>query len=291
MAESEQRDRIEVWRPRDLSRLELRRGFGVARPVPRHWHDDYQFCLIQAGSGDLDYRGNRLPTPSASLFMVHPGEVHSNRAHDQKGCTYRTLFVDAELMREAARDIFAKAAGLPFFPTAVIFDSAIIRQYLELHLALEQPSSSLERQALLLNLLAALIARFADDSSAPRCCAADRQAVRRAYDYLAEHYAENLSLDQLAAVAGLSPYHFNRVSAEQYGMPPHAFQTQLRVLRARLLILQGWPLPHVASQTGFADQSHLTRHFKRLVGVPPGQYQASSKNVQDPARRRALHFD
>jgi AraC-like DNA-binding protein len=64
-------------------------------------------------------------------------------------------------------------------------------------------------------------------------------------------------------------------------MPPHAFQTQVRVSRAKTLLLEGWSISQVASQTGFADQSHLTRHFKRLVGVTPGRYQQSSKNVQD----------
>ena len=158
MEANERRDLIEVWRPHDLTRLELRRGFGVARPVPRHWHEEYQFCLIQSGSGDLYYRGSRLLTPPAGLFMIHPGEVHSNRAHDSFGCSYRTLFVDAELMRSAASEIYGKVTGLPFFPTAVVFDEEVIRQYLDLHVALERPSSSLERQALLLNLLTVLMA-------------------------------------------------------------------------------------------------------------------------------------
>jgi len=275
------RDLIEVWRPHDLSRLELRRGVGATRPVPRHWHEEYQFCLIQSGPGDLYYRGSRLPTPPASLFMVHPGEVHSNRAHDRLGCSYRTLFVDGELMCAAASEIYGKAPGLPFFPTAVIFDAEVIRQYMELHVTLERPASSLERQVLLLGLLAVLMARFAEQRPAPRSFALDRRAVRRAYDYLTEYYVENITLETLARVANLSPFHFNRIFSEQFGMPPHAFQTQLRVLRAKALLLEGWSIPQVASQTGFADQSHLTRHFKRLVGVPPGQYQSSSKNVQD----------
>jgi AraC-like DNA-binding protein len=284
METSERRDLIEVWRPHDLTQLELRRGFGATRPVPRHWHTEYQFCLIQSGPGELNYRGSCLPTPPASLFMVHPGEVHSNRTHDQLGCAYRTLFVDTELMRYAASEIFIKVPDLPFFPTAVVFDKAALKQYLEAHIAFEQPESSLERQTLLLNLLGQLIARFAENRPAPRAFALDRQAIKRAYDYLAEHYADNVSLDYLASIANLSPFHFNRIFSEQFGLPPHAFQTQLRVLKAMSLLRQGWTIAQVASQTGFADQSHLTRHFKRLVGVPPGQYQSSSKNVQDAAR-------
>jgi AraC-like DNA-binding protein len=277
----EQSGRIEIWRPPDLAHLELQRGFAVDRVVPRHWHEDYQLCLIQSGPGELNYRGSSFETPPASLFIVHPGEVHSNRTYVRTGCSYRTLFVPAELMRTAARETFGSATALPFFKTAVVFDEDSIRQYLELHVALERPSSSLERQTLLLNLLDGLIRRFADHRPASRAVASDRLAVSRAYDYLAEHYAENISLDYLAAIANLSPFHFSRLFSEQFGMPPHAFQNQLRLLRARTLLLEGWAIPTVAAQTGYADQSHLTRHFKRVVGVPPGRYRANSKNVQD----------
>lgn len=272
METSERRGVIEVWRPRDFAQLELRRGFAVSAPVPRHWHEEYQLCLIQSGPSELKYRGNHLPTPPASLFMVHPGEVHSNRCYDTTGCDYRTIFVEPELMRFAATEVYGKETGLPFFPTAVVFDEDVLRQYTDLHVALEQSSSSLERQSLLLNLLAGLILRFAENRPRPRSFGLERQAVRRARDYLFEHYADNVSLETLARIANLSPFHFNRVFSEQMGMPPHAFQTQVRVSRAKALLRQGWSIAQVAAQTGFADQSHLTRHFKRLAGVTPGQY-------------------
>jgi AraC-like DNA-binding protein len=281
MQSVERRGVIEVWRPPELPELELRRGFGVSRPVPRHWHEQYQFCLIQSGSGDLVYRGDNLITPPASLFIVHPGEVHSNRAHDSAGCSYRTIFADAALMGRAAAELGRGEPGLPFFPAAVVFDRDVIRRYLDVHAAFERPASSLERQAALLDLLTLLVERFAERRAPPPRFGAERLSVARARDYLVEHYAENVSLDELAGVANLSPFHFSRVFSEELGMPPHAFQIQLRVERAKALLREGWAIPQVASHTGFADQSHLTRHFKRLAVVTPGQYAQNSKNVQD----------
>jgi AraC-like DNA-binding protein len=278
---NQKREEIKVWRPHDLTQLELRRGFSVSRPVPRHWHEEYQLCFVQSGPSELKYRGRDLPTPPISLFMVHPGEVHANRCYDGFGCDYRTLFVDTELMHHAANQVYGRESGLPFFPTAVIFDIDLIEQYLNLHAALEHPSSSLERQSLLLDLLSGLIVRFAENRPALRSFGIERQAVKRACEYLTEHYAENISLDLLARLANLSPFHFNRVFSEQFGMPPHAFQTQLRVLRAKTLLRQGWTISQAASETGFADQSHFTRHFKRLTVITPGQYIQNSKNVQD----------
>jgi AraC-like DNA-binding protein len=281
MALNQKREEIKVWRPHDLTQLELRCGISVARPVPRHWHEEYQLCFIQSGPSELKYRGRDLPTPPASLFMVHPGEVHANRCYEGSACSYRTIFVDAELMRQAATEVYGKEQGLPFFPTAVVFDEDLIGQYLNLHSTLEQSSSSLERQVLLLELLTGLIVRFAENRSSPRAFGLERQAVKRVGDYLAEHFAENVSLETLARLANLSPFHFSRVFSEQFGMPPHAFQTQLRVLQAKALLRLGRAISQVASETGFADQSHLTRHFKRLVVVTPGQYLQNSKNVQD----------
>jgi AraC-like DNA-binding protein len=287
MESDDRRGLIEVWRPHDLAQLELRQGFSVARPVPRHWHEEYQLCLVQSGSGELRYRGTDLLTPPASLFIVHPGEVHSNRAYGSRGCSYRDLFAGSELMRSVAAEVEGKERGLPFFKTAVVCDEVVIGKYLDLHLALEGPSSSLERHALLLNLIAELLTRFAESKPQIGRAGLERRAIRNACDYLVEHYAENVSLETLVRLANLSPFHFNRVFSEQKGMPPHAFQTQVRVARAKSLLRLGLPIPQVAAQTGFADQSHLTRHFKRLVGVPPGQYMHNnrhseqSKNVQD----------
>lgn len=281
MKQTEKRNVIKAWRLPDFDQLEYRQGWGVARPVPRHWHEEYQLCLIQAGSGNLIYRGDSFVTPPASLFLVHPGEVHSNHSLGRDGVSYRMLVIGSDMMRKAAADLTRKATDPPFFPTPVIFDREAITRYLNLHHALEQPSSRIERESLLLEFLTVLIERFAENRNSPQPWRSARKAAKLARDYLADHFNENVPLDTLASVANLSPFHLSRIFSEEFGMPPHAFQTQLRVLNARSLILHGWTVSQAAVEMGFADQSHLTRHFKRLVGVTPGQYLQNSKIVQD----------
>lgn len=272
---------IEFWRPEDVGQIELRRGFSVARPVPNHWHEEYQFCLVHSGKSELNYRGSNLPTPPDSLFVIHPGEVHSNQALENSGCSYRTMYADTELISTVASEFHRKKQELPFFRTAVIFDKDMIGQYLNLHLVFEETSSRLERQTLLMNFIAELIFRFAENKPSSNRFGKERKAVKRVYDYLTEHYAENISLEELAQIANLSPFHFNRVFSELVGMPPHSFQTNLRILHAKNLLRKGFSISRVAAETGFADQSHLNRHFKKLVVVTPGQFRQNSKNVQD----------
>lgn len=272
---------IEVWRPPDFAQLELRRGVAVAGAVPRHWHEEYQFCLIQAGEGELTYRGSNHPTPPASLFIVHPGEVHSNRSYDRHGCSYRAVYLETALLGNAAAELSGKNTTTPFFPGAVVSEPELLSHYLRLYRTLEQPAARLEREARLLEFLSELITRFAEQRLVLRKVGLEPQAVKRACEYLRAHFVENVSLEKLANLAGLSPFHFHRVFAEHTGLPPHAYQNQLRVFRAKELLRQGDAVSLAAVQAGFFDQSHLTRHFKRLVGIPPGRYQEGSKNVQD----------
>lgn len=119
-----------------------------------------------------------------------------------------------------------------------------------------------------------LIDRHGDGHHSPpgRQPKADPLVVQQALDYLETHYAAAITLDDLAAQTHLSPYHLLRLFKATYGLPPHAYLTQLRVQRAKRLLLAGQPIAAVALDVGFVDQSHLTRHFKRIVGVPPGQY-------------------
>jgi AraC-like DNA-binding protein len=266
------RNLIKVWQPSDLTQLELQRGFSVNRPVPRHWHEEYQFCLVESGEGDLTYRGKDFLTPPASLFIVHPGEVHSNRSFESNGCSFRTIFLETEMMEKIVTELQHKEKGLPFFPSTMIFDKNTIQQFINLHESLEQSSSSLERETGLQNFLVGLITRFAENRLSVPSYGMEQKAIKQACDYLIANYAENISLEKLARIANLSPFHFNRVFSGQFGIPPHAFQVQLRISQAKRFLREGMEIAQAALQTGFADQSHLTRHFKRVIGITPGEY-------------------
>ncbi|NEQ23209.1 MAG: helix-turn-helix transcriptional regulator, partial [Microcoleus sp. SIO2G3] len=125
----------------------------------------------------------------------------------------------------------------------------------------------------LLWTLAQLITRHADSGCKFKSIGNESQPVKRVRDYLEANYTENVTLEQLSAVANLSPFYLLRTFRKQVGLPPHGYLNQVRLVRAKSLLAQGCQIAQVAHETGFTDQSHLTRHFKRMVGVTPGQYQ------------------
>jgi AraC-like DNA-binding protein len=103
-------------------------------------------------------------------------------------------------------------------------------------------------------------------------------AVRRARDYLHARYTQPVRLEQLAAVTGVSRFHLAHLFTRATGVPPHAYQNQLRIAAACRLLRAGVQPAHI--DVGFADQSHLGRHFKRIVGVTPGEYAATVRRTK-----------
>jgi AraC-like DNA-binding protein len=112
------------------------------------------------------------------------------------------------------------------------------------------------------------------------------QARRRAVvEYVEEHLDVDLSLEQMAAVARLSPYHFARQFKRATGLPPYQYVIMRRVERAKELLQAGadLPLAEVAAHAGFSDQSHFCHHFKRVVGVTPGQFRTPARIAEQAA--------
>jgi AraC-like DNA-binding protein len=257
---------LKTWRPPDLDSLELRVGSSFEHPYPRHWHEELFVSAITGGAGNFFFRGsNHLATPG-TLVVVAPGEVHTH-SDREGGRSFRSLHAPPSFF------------GIDDIPSSVLCDARIVRVFLELHRAFERNDTRLLRDSLLLEFFSRL-SRHARDGGRRRM-AREYHAVRHAREFLEANHDRSVSLNELASVANLSPFYFHRLFCRETGMPPHAYQIQVRLLHAKKLLRRGRPLAHVASVTGFADQSHLSRHFKRLMGVTPAQYAGKSKNVQD----------
>jgi AraC-like DNA-binding protein len=256
--------------------IEIHRGVSVTHAHPKHWHEEYHFCAITGGAGYTVYRGNAHFTPTGSMFLLPPGEVHSNYA-TANGCSYTNIYLPASRVERAATQI--NPVGGPTLPL-VILNADVQSSFLNMCAVLNATDSQLHRDAAFLAFFEALMNQSGKRKKSPDS-SRESSAVTLAREFLDENYDRDIGLERLSELTELSPYHLNRIFRREVGMPPHAYQIQRRIARAKVLLRQDWPIADVAHHTGFADQSHFTRHFKRMVGVTPGQFVPDRKNVQD----------
>lgn len=260
------------WREPALSNLELLRATYITHAFAPHIHEGYAIGVIEKGAEQFRYRKSVYVAPHGSIVLINPGEMHTGEAATEQGWTYRMLYPDISLLQRAASEVAGRQQDMPFFPSPVVNDPTIAAQLLQLHASLQDPSSALERDSRFLWVLAQLILRHADSRAYLRPVRGERAWVQQVRAYLEDHYAENVSLEQLANSVNLSPFHLLRVFRDVVGLPPHTYLTQVRITRARQLLQASLRPVEVALAVGFTDQSHLTKHFKSLVGVTPAQY-------------------
>jgi AraC-like DNA-binding protein len=165
--------------------------------------------------------------------------------------------------------------SLPFLNHTTIGHPEIVQRLRVLHRQSEMREPGLSQEVQLREVLALVLANFSEIQLYPAPISNEKAPIARARAYIDEHCAEDVQLDELAQVAHLSKSYFIRAFRHHEGMSPYAYLVQVRLNRAKMLLERGFSTTHVAHETGFFDQSHLNRYFKRFLGMTPGRYQQS----------------
>ncbi|MEM8810716.1 MAG: AraC family transcriptional regulator [Cyanobacteria bacterium P01_G01_bin.38] len=275
------KEHVKFWRDPVLPDLEMLHATYINYAFSRHAHEGFGIAIVEAGAMEFEYRGATYIAPAGSVVVTQPGEIHTGKSVLETGWTYRTLLPATDWLQQAAADLADRPSTVPYFSSPVIEDQQLNQHLANLHHTLETSPSPLERESRFLWGMAELVSHHASDCPSIKSVGKEHRAVQQVRDYLIAHYTTNISLDELAALVNLTPLRLLRVFRKQIGLPPHAYLNHVRVQAARRLLVAGWSITDAALETGFTDQSHLHRHFKKLRGVTPGQYARGCKNVQD----------
>jgi AraC-like DNA-binding protein len=245
----------------------------VTEPYAPHVHEEYAVGACTAGREVIRYRGTLHHAGPGSVVVLEPGEAHTGAPADPPDFTYRVMYPAAGLLSDGM-------GRTPRFREPVLADPGLAAELRRLHAALGRGLAGLEAESRLSWLLGELVRRHASAPGDFEVRGAGRLA-RLVMAQLAGRLVSPPALAEIAAETGLSRYQLVRSFRTEVGMPPYAWLAQYRVTRARALLERGCGPAEAAALTGFADQAHLTRWFRRVVGVTPGVYRNS---VQDSVR-------
>jgi AraC-like DNA-binding protein len=258
------------WRLDRIQGVDLLRLDASTHRYARHSHEGYALGVVEAGAHAFTARGRVWTAIPGRVIVVNPEDAHDGGpAALADAYSYRMIYVDRAVVESAVAEAAAHRVATPFFREPVVSDPVLADRIAYVHRALERRETKLECETLVVSALVALAQRH---GGAPPSVERRAHEVTVALDYLSEHFAEDCSLAQLAAVAGVDRFHLLRAFRRALGLPPHRYQTQLRLRRARSLMANGETVARTAAIVGFADQSHLIRKFKSAYGITPGAY-------------------
>ena len=261
-------DRHSFWHDPALPFLEAR-AVQDGRHVcyDKHSHAHFSIGAITGGHSHYLNQRSLQEVGPGSLVLMNPEEVHACNPIADQPWSYLMFYLDTDWLRSQQEEAGLGSEFRPFDMTASR-DPLLYQGLQHLHHQLVQAPDPLAREVACHLFSRQLLARLTParwDDRPP-------QHLQRAAELMQDDSASPLSLSQLSAVAGLTPSHFVRAFSQHYGMTPHAYLLDRRIRHARTLLKQGQPLAEVALASGFADQAHFQRQFKRRVAATPGQY-------------------
>jgi AraC-like DNA-binding protein len=239
----------------------------------KHVHEGYAIGVINSGLQKFDYRGANHFSGTNSLVILNSDTVHTGESGCEAGWSYRALYPTPEFINSLFLDTPNFGDCAPSFHQPVIKDQALVEHLRLLFHYADHQAPKLVLESLLFTFFTRLF-RYLGDSRLNQSLKKASPNIIHARDYLKEHVDLNVSLDELAQVAGLNKYTLIRHFKEKWGLAPHQYQIQLKLHQAKARLRQGERPVDVASQCGFFDQSHFSAHFKRALGATPNAYRA-----------------
>ena len=268
--------KIRYIRPSGLSGVELLFCRDAGFDFPRHFHQAYCIWFNAGGAEHYSQAGNTDILQPGEFGIVAPGEVHANRALDRSDRRLMTFYVHPGQLQSVARQIGGESAPAVEFRSRFYRDPECLQSLVNLFACLRDSAAVLEKESAFVEIFSLLALRHATEKLPQTPIGDERARVRSIIELFRARLAETITLDELARRFDCTPFHLIRFFKKASGLSPYAYLLRLRLERARELILQGRPLSDAALASGFADQSHLTRRFKSLYGIPPGEYRRQS---------------
>lgn len=259
-----EQDRAQFQHFAELPGIELYQAHISRYAFEPHTHEAFGIGTIESGAQRFRYRGTQYVAPVHSLVMMNPDELHTGESACEEGWRYRMIYIDPDEMDRLTGDRHW------WFSDALRTDARLAQPFSLLLAKMWQAGSALERQSVLMELLEYLRPLAHQGQTRP---VEGAHRFDRVKAYLRENLAGPVRLEELAALARLSPWHFLRSFKQHFHVTPHQMLMAFRLFEAKQRLAQGESAAAVAAVVGLTDQAHLTRAFAHRYGITPGRYQ------------------
>lgn len=256
-----------AWRPHVKGIEEVFHARFIDHAYPPHTHDAWTLLIVDAGTIRYGLSGHEHGSTGRDVTLLPPHVPHDGRTVTAAGFRKRVIYIEDELL-----------TGIGMAVDSPTLRDPLLRNRVDLlHRAL-LPGAEFEAQSRLAFVLERVQAHLRRITQEPRRTR-DPRLAGALRDLIDAHIETGLTLEQASATLHARPAHLVRTFTREFGMPPHRYLTGRRIERARRLLLDGMRPADVAVTVGFHDQSHLNRHFKRMLATTPARYAAGLRRA------------
>lgn len=253
----------------DELRIEAYRFEGIVQPFPSYFHEHYVIGFIENGERCLSCKNQEYTIKKGDIVLFNPGDNHACVQSDNGTLDYRGFNITKEIMLDLTEEVTGKQE-LTGFSENVISDEEITFYLRPLHEMVMNGVCDFGKEESLLLLISTLIQKYGQPFE---CCIPEcRQEIEKACEFIEQHFAERIYLDQISRYAGLSKSTLLRAFTNSKGVTPYRYLEAVRINAAKKLLGQGVTPLKAAIQTGFSDQSHFTNYSSSFIGLAPGVY-------------------
>lgn len=260
---------LRYWRHRDLADATLVEARYGPFKWAKHVHDEQVVVLSEQGAGEVRTRRGSDRGGPGTIWVFAPGEYHFGKVEEGRAWHYRALYLDRPALEAIASQLGVEGHDL-LLKAGLHADAAMARLLLRAHAF--RDADSVSQQVAWTDTFAELFSRYGDPRPSVERGDIGKAGLELVREYIAEHFRDDISIDELARLVNVSRFHFIRAFRSMFGMPPHAYLNQVRLQHARKLLLAGTTAVEAALESGFYDQSRLNHLFKRSYGVTPARY-------------------
>lgn len=272
-------DAIQLWHdPHVCGGMDMLRAQCRDYRYPPHAHDGFVIAAFKAGAQKHRIARQQGIAYPGTVMIIPPGEVHTGEsAQRDQGWTYSAFYPDPDNLERISADLLGQTRGsLDFARSFLVEDKELADQLLRASDVAYMAQDALTRQEAVYAAISHLLTRHGHrrhgDVRPPL-----QAPIERSLDFMHDCFHRPLKIEDISTVAGLSEFHFMRLFKSRMHMTVHQYLNNVRLEAAKTMLVRGVAATAVATEVGFYDQSHFTRHFRRSYGITPNGYAKSCR--------------
>ena len=270
---------MRAWRPEVPGVAEVLHARMTSHVYPMHTHESWTLLIVDDGMVRYDLHRREHGALGRAVTLLPPQVPHNGRSATAAGFSKRVIYLDPS---HVPGTLIGQAVGQP-----VLADPLLRQRIRQLHDVLGRPGEEFEAENRLA-FITARLCRHLRSQGEPAVVRLRAGVADDLRDLIDARFLEKMTLRVASEVLHAHPAHLVRAFGREFGISPHQYLTSRRVDLARRLLLGGMPPSLAAAEAGFYDQSHLTRHFKHILGTSPARYARSGQKGSPESGELAL---